>query len=471
MYKVTCYCNDAAIKTIKINIPYISKTYSVNYGSSDLGEYDDYTVSSLEEKWTVKFTATAASGYTFFRWVYRIGSTSSTVQYSYDATFSYSGGQDIYIRAEGQSTSGKWALKSIPLGTLDEFVSENPTISKKTLYRYEFTPKYSGELLAFSSGDLDVCAYLSTSSAFNETTGEPSSYLQFSSGSEQFQISYNVQSEKKYYLFIRSYSENDSGAIYVYIEPPAEKKTWSLNSSSYGTVTSDKSETVSIQRYTLHRRTMSFEKGGTAKFYTSGNTDTLCFLSVSANWNRNIGEPTDYLEWDDDSAGDSNASITYKVSKGVTYYFWVRGYYDDKGKTTIHISPPIEDEPTQISKWDWNASNGTATAKQTISAYGALKNKSEIQTFEYAVWNDLVEKVNEIITSAGDEWDTYYDTLSNTKMTSSDRTLTANRFNSLRYNIGARYSTGINEVQQYEKVLARYFTLLAECINAWIDTL
>ena len=87
------------------------------------------------------------------------------------------------------------------------------------------------------------------------------------------------------------------------------------------------------------------------------------------------------------------------------------------------------------------------------------------------MWNDLCDKVKEILDATGGSWDSTYATYANTKMTSSNKTLTATKFNSLRYNIGSHYSTGITDVDTNDDVLGSYFTKLASCINGWIDTL
>ena len=50
-----------------------------------------------------------------------------------------------------------------------------------------------------------------------------------------------------------------------------------------------------------------------------------------------------------------------------------------------------------------------------------------------------------------------------------DKTLTAERFNSLRFNIGIFLSTGIPEVSSGDIVLGSYFLTLADSLNAWID--
>lgn len=122
-----------------------------------------------------------------------------------------------------------------------------------------------------------------------------------------------------------------------------------------------------------------------------------------------------------------------------------------------------------VSAWSWSSSNGTASASQTKAAYTALTNNGSTSDFSYLVWNDMCSKVIEIENAAGLTWSTKYASYADTKMSSSDKVLTATRFNSLRYNIGRSYSTGINEVASGDTVYAWYFTTLARCMNEWID--
>ena len=122
-----------------------------------------------------------------------------------------------------------------------------------------------------------------------------------------------------------------------------------------------------------------------------------------------------------------------------------------------------------VSAWNWSSSNGTASASQTKAAYTALTNNGSTSDFSYLVWNDMCSKVIEIENAAGLTWSTKYASYADTKMSSSDKVLTATRFNSLRYNIGRSYSTGINEVASGDTVYAWYFTTLARCMNEWID--
>lgn len=133
-----------------------------------------------------------------------------------------------------------------------------------------------------------------------------------------------------------------------------------------------------------------------------------------------------------------------------------------------------------VNYWSWTSSNGTASPSQTQKAYTAITSKGEITDFSYLVWNDMVDKVVEIENAEGTPWHTapygsstnIYLTAANTKMSSSDKTLTAKRFNSLKFQIGSAVGTNnLQDVDPDDPVLGSYFTLLADRINVWIDTL
>lgn len=129
-----------------------------------------------------------------------------------------------------------------------------------------------------------------------------------------------------------------------------------------------------------------------------------------------------------------------------------------------------------VDYWDWSVSNGSANANQTQAAYSAVANNGETSEFSYLVWNDMCAKVKEVrdAVSGIGSWDTGGSgglSYNNTLMTSSDKVLTADRFNTLRYNIGSQYSTGISEVYTGDVVYGSYFITLMEKVNEWIDTL
>ena len=141
------------------------------------------------------------------------------------------------------------------------------------------------------------------------------------------------------------------------------------------------------------------------------------------------------------------------------------------GTKTFSTTASTDKPEVQVSKWSWNSSNGSASASETQRAYNALFDNGKLSDFSYKVWNDLCDKVYEVIEAAGVNWHTNYGSFSSTKMSASNRELTAAKFNALRYNIGSRVSTGIQEVNKGDIVYGWYFTTLARCLNEWIDLL
>lgn len=216
-----------------------------------------------------------------------------------------------------------------------------------------------------------------------------------------------------------------------------------------------------------------------------GDIDTKCTTdSISA---RLVGINTDYpnnkVRVTFYVAGSQVSSFTFAgvPSSGTTKWMTKTGL---KPGTRYSVSIEAEDLVTGwsnswsdrvttdkilVSAWSWSSSNGTASASQTKAAYTALTNNGSTSDFSYLVWNDMCSKVIEIENAAGLTWSTKYASYADTKMSSSDKVLTATRFNSLRYNIGRSYSTGINEVVSGDTVYAWYFTTLARCMNEWID--
>lgn len=216
-----------------------------------------------------------------------------------------------------------------------------------------------------------------------------------------------------------------------------------------------------------------------------GDIDTKCTTdSISA---RLVGINTDYPNNKKRVtfyvAGSQVSSFTFTEvpSSGTTKWMTKTGL---KPGTRYSVSIEVEDLVTGwsnswsdrvttdkilVSAWSWSSSNGTASASQTKAAYTALTNNGSTSDFSYLVWNDMCSKVIEIENAAGLTWSTKYASYADTKMSSSDKVLTATRFNSLRYNIGRSYSTGINEVVSGDTVYAWYFTTLARCMNEWID--
>ena len=120
-----------------------------------------------------------------------------------------------------------------------------------------------------------------------------------------------------------------------------------------------------------------------------------------------------------------------------------------------------------VEEWDWGISNGSATAAQTQLAYAAITGQGALTDFSYLVWNDIVNKTYEVVADRNGEWNTDYGTLAQTLMTSTDKHMTARRFNAVIWNL-AQYKTplnGLTRKAQNDPMLGSYFIDLTDSIN------
>ena len=165
----------------------------------------------------------------------------------------------------------------------------------------------------------------------------------------------------------------------------------------------------------------------------------------------------------------SGGGITFsELASGITYYINV--IIDSPHmSSSVELETQATTDRPYITPWSWYSSNGSASAWQTQTAFNAIRNKGNLSDFSYLVWNDLVDKVKEVQESKGVNWLSEFASYSATRMSYSDKQLTATRFNSLRFNIGAYYSTGINTVNKGDIIYGSYFNILANCINYWIN--
>lgn len=178
------------------------------------------------------FTAIIASGYSFNRWVYRLGSTTGTVRYSYDNPFVYSGTQNIYIRAETEADSGsgggttttEWTNpQGSAMESIETLTSRSVYLSPYNLYSFPIRTKNSGTLTAYTEGGLDTVGYLTTGLLWDDEEGVPYSIKAENdddgSGSN-FKLTYEVTAGTTYHLWVRCYDPDDSGSVTVVVEPP-----------------------------------------------------------------------------------------------------------------------------------------------------------------------------------------------------------------------------------------------------------
>lgn len=176
------------------------------------------------------------------------------------------------------------------------------------------------------------------------------------------------------------------------------------------------------------------------------------------------------------------------LSLGYSFYRWVyrigsiagtlRYNYNAEFNYTSGDNIYIRAE-SYVKPWTWSDTNGTATAAQVKAAKNAVYNNGAVSDFSYLVWNDLVTKVYvaydfmDGLDWAGSQYGSYY----NTKMTSTDKTLAARRFNALRYNLDricnelALSTTGIGTVVKGGAVKGEYFYTITDVLNACIRSL
>lgn len=219
-FAMTVYFNDAGIDTTQIWSD-VGVSYTKHYGDSNL-YYTGYTGAMV-------FQATPADGYEFYRWVYRVGSASATVQYSYSNPFTYTAEQDIYIRAE--STAGtvepepeSWVLESFSSGEITAITRKYIYLEPYTLYRAAVQFAYDGEASFYTTGSFDTMGFLALSKGWDDAEGEPTDYEVFDDDSGEdynFKITYEVEAGETYYIFFRGYDPETSGQLSFYIEPPS----------------------------------------------------------------------------------------------------------------------------------------------------------------------------------------------------------------------------------------------------------
>lgn len=165
----------------------------------------------------------------------------------------------------------------------------------------------------------------------------------------------------------------------------------------------------------------------------------------------------------------STSGTTYTITglqPKTTYYLNYRGANNDGTGPYMPASVTATTLPSVVA-WDWNISNGSATATQTKTAYAAVTQKGKLSDFSYLVWNDIVEKTNTVLMARNLTWDNTYGTKSNTVMSSASKAMTAARFNAVWWNLSRMVTVGLgpNPRVPGEVILGSYFTALTNAIN------
>jgi len=208
--------------------------------------------------------------------------------------------------------------------------------------------------------------------------------------------------------------------------------------------------------YCIHYRIESLDGDGYYEEFTSSN------FALSAGGSTD----TPYKKFTGLTAG-CNYLITAQLWNATTGTNL--GVEDSLSVQTTGSSVVID-----IAPWTWDWSNGgDATNLDVTTAYQAITTHGPTTNFSYDVWNDLCSKTREALEAVDHTWNTRYASYNATRMSTADKTLTAVRFNSLRYNID-RYSpatSGLSTVSPGDLVYGYYFTALTDSLNAYIESI
>ena len=170
-----------------------------------------------------------------------------------------------------------------------------------------------------------------------------------------------------------------------------------------------------------------------------------------------------------------SAGTSYNIKVSV---FKVISGQDDEWLTNIEDSFQTEEIP--VLPWTWDDCQtidgdvGEASDLETMSAYNAITKQMKTTEFSYKVWNDLCAKTREVRSARGSSsWRSDFLSYSDTLMSSSDKILTAERFNSLRINIGSMQDVSSipYPVIKGGEVYGSYFTTLTNALNREIANL
>ena len=181
----------------------------------------------------------------------------------------------------------------------------------------------------------------------------------------------------------------------------------------------------------------------------------------------------------------SDIKFTFSnLSPGTSYdikisVFRIVSGQDDLWLTNIEDSFQTKEIP--VLPWTWDDCQtidgdvGEAADIETMSAYNAITKQMETTEFSYKVWNDLCAKTREVRNARGgtSSWRSDFLSYSDTLMLSSDKILTAERFNSLRINIGSMQDVSSipYPVIKGGKVDGSYFLTLTNALNDEIANL
>lgn len=148
------------------------------------------------------------------------------------------------------------------------------------------------------------------------------------------------------------------------------------------------------------------------------------------------------------------------LTAGSTYTFKAKAFVQsDSGgyvesltySSSISVTASSYQRPTN---WSW-----------TTAELNAFNNNGAVTTLTYTRWNSFIDKVQEFIIYYNTKYGTGVPSVTQYKMSSSNKTLTATAFNNIRFSIGSMNPTGISNVSTGDIVYGLFFIILSEKLN------
>lgn len=207
-------------------------------------------------------------------------------------------------------------------------------------------------------------------------------------------------------------------------------------------------------------------------------------------WIRNMEDETEDEIYEYKSASTGGTSSTWSktvtICGGVslrpdTLYEWsarvgevVDGEveWSENDNATYSGFVVIPKEVPQL--WDWSATTARSRYRDilkgtTIAAETDGKGNVTEVYLSYSVWNEMCEKVYEMREYRDWSWDSTYLSYSATRMTSSDKAMSAKRLNSLLVNVDGIVDTGLSVVSRGGTVKGRHQIVIMEKCNQAIE--
>lgn len=266
-YKVTVYFNDENIASTKIYYPRGSHTVTRYYGDSA------YSADGFDG--TTQFTAYPADGCVFTKWLYRIGEeiyddnidpreSAGVTNDDGSNTFTYSGTEDIVIRAVGiavenpdipDEPDGSWRLKDVDLGavTSEDYAYIQCSISENVIYRGSVYIVENGKASVTVATDGGDCTcYITSTTSWDITEGIPDDIITSKTFEGSNFLTFDADAYTTYYVWVRNDGIYSISTCYVYVTltlPPVVAK-WDWYSSNYS---ASEDETIAAYYAVINR--------------------------------------------------------------------------------------------------------------------------------------------------------------------------------------------------------------------------